>query len=414
MAAASGEEGTGTNNETPKKSIFSGHDTSDPDSSDHDAPLPRRRLGQRRVAENPLFNKPRVTLPIAAQPKTQKFTPWAAEQNRQDCLQRDSWFRDQSVIEPGQKPEAPIFGPSRELALNLGSSIPILYSQRLTPTDITQILDENRDLRNRALERMINCTMCDEKFTAWDKGKIQKHWNLHKEQITSAGKCPICSSDHWIFWSVEQRKEHLEDHRNDADEKLANDFWNGLQCPVCDRNLSSMQHEDVLLHMAEHPSGVLQFCDRCGLHISDCNEIETAHHRRVCTEGGDRKKTDPELKFCNNCGMDLTKPTSDQEEEHRKNCWHTRGIHCTICGLKMNSWVRAEEDRHRSHCKPPRGFMKKHCRKCAFDLSNCDPHGLSFHAQTCYINDPRQTTEGERIKGMDCKIALSDYSYLIH
>ena len=356
---------------------------------------------QSRIAGIPRFNKPRVTLARAAQPQIQRFTPWAAEQSRQDRLQRDSWFRDQSVIEPGQKPEAPNFGPSRELALTLGSSLPTLYSQRMTPTDITQILDENRDLRNRALERMINCTMCDVKFAAWDKDKIQEHWNLHKEQIASAGRCPVCGTDHWIFWSVERRKEHLEDHYNDADKKFAKEYWNGLQCPVCDLNLFGMRHEDVLLHVAEHPSGVLQFCDRCGLHTHDCNVLELAHHKKVCTEGRERTSTDRVPEFCDNCGIDVTQPTADQEEEHRKNCGSTQGFFCDVCGLELKGWSRDDEDRHRSHCQPPRGFPKKHCRKCAYDLSAADAISLSSHAQTCYINDPRITTDGERLKGME-------------
>ena len=115
----------------------------------------RPELTPQTVIKNPFspttnarMNKERIVAAAAGKPKSQTWSDWMTEQHFQDGLQRKSWIRDQSVIEPGRMPAPPLFGPSRELQLRVGSSMPTIYAQRLTPTDIKQLQDENQDRKS--------------------------------------------------------------------------------------------------------------------------------------------------------------------------------------------------------------------------------------------------------------------------
>ena len=86
------------------------------------------------------FNKERILKAQVTRAVPQQWDPWIQEQSRLDRLKQTSYVRDQSVIEPGQKPEPPIFGPSKELLLSVGTDMPQTYAQRLTPTVCAFIL----------------------------------------------------------------------------------------------------------------------------------------------------------------------------------------------------------------------------------------------------------------------------------
>jgi hypothetical protein len=112
----------------------------------------------------PRLNKERVVARTAGKPKSQTWSNWMTEQYFQDGLQRKSQIKDQSVVEPGKLPTPPLFGLSRELQLRVGSSMPTIYAQRLTPTDIRKLQDENQALRNQVMELIFKCPICNVEF----------------------------------------------------------------------------------------------------------------------------------------------------------------------------------------------------------------------------------------------------------
>lgn len=117
------------------------------------------------------YNRERIIANAAGKPKAQKWADWLTEQSYQDKLQRNSWIKDQGVVEPGKMPAAPVFGPTSELMLRVGSSMPTIYAQRLTPTDIKYLQDENQKLRNQVLDRMWACQICDMGFETYGQDK---------------------------------------------------------------------------------------------------------------------------------------------------------------------------------------------------------------------------------------------------
>lgn len=147
-------------------------------------------LGQ---ISQPQLNRDRFIRNVACAPKAQQFDPWMAEQRRQDRLQRQSYIKNQSVlVEPGRVPEAPIYGPSRELALVVGSSLPTIYAQRITVSDVGQVLDENEFLRGKVLERQVKCEICTESFEV-SKRTISGGTTRYTQSIFASLGCAPCA-----------------------------------------------------------------------------------------------------------------------------------------------------------------------------------------------------------------------------
>lgn len=175
-----------------------------------------RRAGQQNAVKLPRLNSPMLTLSTAITPKAPKWETWMTEKYLQDGLHGRTWIRGPSVIEPGQQAVPPLYGPSRELELGVGSILPTIFLQRLTPSDIGKLYDENQYLRNSVLDRMLICPICNTHVGASDKSKIQAHFYHHREQIESAGKCPSCNSEQWAFMTKSQKRNHLVEHQSDG------------------------------------------------------------------------------------------------------------------------------------------------------------------------------------------------------
>jgi hypothetical protein len=359
-------------------------------------PIPQHQL--------PQFNKPRIIQPQIAKKPAVKFDPWIAEEHRLDRLQRDSWWKDQSVVEPGRKPEAPYFGHPREMMLTLGSNLPTIYAQRLTPTDIGQLLDENQRLRNTVLERMENCNLCDVTFPMYEIEKIREHYKEHIEQIRSAGLCPMCGDDAWIFLSQDERKSHLEEHQNYNELEKMKNFWKDLQCPVCDIDLSKRKSDEILQHVADHQPGLIRFCDRCSLDLKDCCQAELENHQKNCLDY-DRNDT-PQFGdlqvpiFCDKCGKDRTFESEEESISHTNYCCGFARSFCRTCGVDFNFLTHDQCARHSVHCYPPRGHRKTFCKRCSTNLTTLNPMMKASHDQDCYFQEPGQQSVRDRTSGV--------------
>lgn len=363
-----------------------------------------------RSTRNPLaprvsarWNKERIVAAAAGKPKLQKWADWMTEQYFQDGLQRKSWIKDQSVVEPGRMPAPPLFGPSCELQMRVGSSMPTIYAQRLTPTDIKQLQDENQKLRNQVLDRIFACPICNEEFETYEKDKIRDHVRQHQKQLEEAGNCPSCGDPQWVFMTNDEKRMHFATHQYNTESAKVKHFYQDQHCPVCDRGLSKMKPEEVIHHCLDHAPGQVQYCDRCGLDEKDCTTEELRHHRYECRLAEDRQAGEPEPTFCKNCGEDQTCDTVEEFLKHQKHYWDgSTGRFCTKCRLNMTAHhsTRAAINKHDSHCMLFSGVKKKFCEKCRTEVFSLDEIGKSHHHQNCHQVEPTVPSEQSRIIGM--------------
>ncbi|KAG4028190.1 hypothetical protein MFRU_023g00270 [Monilinia fructicola] len=356
--------------------------------------------------QKPRINKTRLILPVAEKPITPKWETWMTDQHRQDALQRRSYIQDQSVIEPGLDPSAPTYGPSKELSLGVSLSTPTVYMQRLTTTDIMQLAEENQKLRNGLLERTHNCPICSVSMSGYEHAEIQRHFGQHLVQLQKEGQCPLCERESWSIMTMEQKKEHLETHQVEADTEMIRNFWNGIECPVCDYKLSGFTAEQVLRHMADHLPGIIEFCDKCGLRTAICNHAELVHHRYTCLDKPDRGPLDQEPSFCGDCGQNRT---AEDEEE--------RGLHvidctarnqrtqdkkfCTKCGIDKSAWSENEITTHDDHCTTPQGLPKEFCLRCGTKLLGLNKQQLDDHRVYCAVRTKEPETLKQRIQDLE-------------
>ncbi|PMD51308.1 uncharacterized protein K444DRAFT_620433 [Hyaloscypha bicolor E] len=346
--------------------------------------IPKERLLKQRVAP----------------PKPVPWNEWQGENNRLDRLQRESYHTDQSVIEPGQQPMPPIYGPSRQTPLSVGTNMPEPYFWGTTPSDFAQKAAECQALRNSALERMSRCQLCDTSFPEYEMENIAKHLKAHQDALREVGKCPLCDCC-WSALDKEQKKQHLWNHQTQGEQDLIRNFWQGFQCPICDEDLQSLSNEDVLAHMAEHPPGLLKFCDRCGLDTSSCLEAERDHHKKTCHE----TETAVSIVFCNGCGKNRSHETELDRQIHDSLCIPTSKTFCTVCGLHTTGLSIEGNQRHYYFHTPPGGPRKTFCKRCGKNLITMDAQERAAHRQECYLAEPHVMDTRDRIQELERRIS---------
>ncbi|KAE9366903.1 hypothetical protein N431DRAFT_487373 [Stipitochalara longipes BDJ] len=353
----------------------------------------------------PRINKERILKHRLGQPNAQPWNEWQAENNRQDRLQRDSYHRDQSVIEPGQQPAPPIFGPSRQTPLSTGLSmnLPEPYFWSITPGDFARKAEEAQALRNSCLERMSRCQLCNTTFPEYETEKIAEHLKSHQDALREVGRCPLCDCC-WAALDKQQKKEHLWHHQKQNESNLMRSYWQGLQCPVCDEDLGALQSNDeVLAHMADHPPGLLRFCDRCGVDTTLCDDAQRNQHDQTCFETDQAGK----LVFCNRCGKDKASEKEQDRQTHDLICKPNGRQFCTVCGIEWSSMKDGEKHQHCLFHKTPGGPRKTFCKRCGKNISTMNAGQSTAHQQDCYLTEPHIIDTRERIQELENRIAES-------
>ncbi|APA06833.1 hypothetical protein sscle_02g016030 [Sclerotinia sclerotiorum 1980 UF-70] len=359
--------------------------------------------------QQPRINKTRLILATAEKTITPKWETWMTDQHRKDALQRRSYIQDQSVIEPGFDPSAPTYGPSKELSLGVSIQTPSVYTQRLTPTDILQLAEENQKLRNGLLERTYNCSVCSVTLAGYEHAEIQTHYAQHLIQLQREGQCPLCERESWSIMTMEQKKEHLETHQVEADTAMIRNFWNSIECPLCDAKLSGFTAEQVIRHMADHLPGIVEFCDKCGLRTAICNHAELVHHRYVCLDKPDRGPLDLAPSFCRDCGQNRTAEDEAERGSHVINCTAKNRVQgekfCTKCGIDKSAWGSDEIKNHDDHCTSPQGLPKKYCLRCGTKLFGANEAQLDDHRVYCSIRTKEPENLKHRIEELQARTA---------
>ena len=279
--------------------------------------------------------------------------------------------------------------------------MPSIFFERITPTDISRVLDEKKHLQNQVLERETACPICDTNIAKYRTDETRDHFNKHIQQIQSAGSCPICETEQWSLWIPDERKLHLSTHAGVADSEVARTFWDSLLCPVCDIQLDDLGNtKAILYHMAEHTPGVLEFCDRCGLHLKSCDQVEIDYHHQECILKPDRDLTARTPIFCDTCGKNRSVRSHEEEIAHRRYCRLGRGLWCDVCGLEITELSENGVAKHRSYCTTPGGFDRKFCARCGVNLGVMDDFSIAYHKQTCFNRDTGPNTNQQIKRGM--------------
>ena len=352
----------------------------------------------------PKFNRTRIVNQTAAKAIAPKYATWLASEEYQDHLKQQSYVKDQQAVIPGKLPAAPVYGPSRELQLKVSPNFPTVYAQRITLSDFYELMDENQTLRNKVLERMWACDICNTSFKNHNNTSIRKHKQEHIEQMQDAGECPLCGSTAWVFLSMDQKRTHLQWHTAKEISAAVQGFWREFQCPACDKGFSTMRPESIIDHCLKHIPDVVQYCDKCGLHEYKCTKEELIHHRQVCRDAPERKNNDPEPIFCESCGKDTSSQTEILKALHARDCHSKRTasskIFCTKCGLDISTFNNARLARHTSRCVVPRGVKRKFCSRCSMNLSELDSTDKSNHKRSCRPNKlPKLSLDSPQFTG---------------
>jgi hypothetical protein len=354
----------------------------------------------------PEWNKPRILKPTAGKPRYRNYATQAADDTYFDGLKRQSYLKNQPVVIPGKLPVAPLFGPSRELQIKSSAEFPTVYAQRLTPTDLAELLDENQNLRNNVLNRTWQCNICPQTFEGWKDEEKLTHGKEHMKSLEAAGQCPCCGNDNWKFWTNDQKTAHIQEHFSIEEARKIETFWDEIRCPLCDRDFSRWKAEDVIRHCLKHNSTTFHFCDRCGFQEGEATEAERVHHQITCREGRERKDGDPVPIFCEFCGKDTSTQTGDEVYLHRRDCLQNTGRsrdrYCTVCGLDVTGFDTDDLNDHQGSCETPGGIKKRFCVKCGEDLFELvkDPVKRNYHKQTCFKFEPQEDDYQEKLAGM--------------
>lgn len=187
------------------------------------------------------------------------------------------------------------------------------------------------------------------------------------------------------------KKFHFAMHQLKQEDAKVKQLYQDQHCPVCEMDFSTKKLDEIIHHCLKHTPGQVQYCDRCGLNLKDCNQDELSHHHHSCRLAKDRPDGDPEPVICKTCGLHLTTLTSAERLKQQKDCHQkNKGTFCAKCGLDMSApnWNRAAIAKHDSHCMPPSGFRKNFCQKCRTELATLDDIGVSHHQRTCRRVEP--------------------------
>lgn len=96
----------------------------------------------------PRIPKERLQRARCITPQPVPWVTFAGESTRLDRLQQESYFKDVSIIEPGQKPDDPQFGHYTQNVLTVEPNMPTMFAHATTPSDNEELRKQNRFLLN--------------------------------------------------------------------------------------------------------------------------------------------------------------------------------------------------------------------------------------------------------------------------
>lgn len=368
----------------------------------------------------PVHGRERYTAPYAAKNPPTHWIEWSEGERYQDSLKTKSYTRAQSVVESGKDPAAVVYGPTLELPISGGTSVPTTYAQHLTPTDYRRLVEEIQALRNHNLERMWSCCICSVQFNDYSTKEKAAHLKLHQDKEKLYQECPWCGDTNWGFMSAAEQTRHISDHIEMANVEYLDKFWDGLRCPSCNECFKGWEASKIIRHCLAHAPGTTQYCDKCGTNTHIMSSIENFHHEQSCRNTPDRADSIPSPVYCPRCGKNTALQNEVQRKNHQRDCLDQRPNntwHCNICGINMTGWTTEDVNKHRNNCRTPGRKANTYCQKCGINVGSLDPKSAEWHRhnETCWkAAEPTQSWTNVTAKGTSMQNLMNGWQEASH
>lgn len=240
-----------------------------------------------------------------------------AKNLEQDDLRVAAYHKAQSVHEPhAAKPEPPRYGKSVENQLVTGPTMPSVFANSSSLSEIRQILARNGELERLVLGRTTYCGMCDKSIPFTTKEQQDAHFAGHIDGLHSCGFCGISFNTA----TQAERKSHLASH---ADVRYTKQAADTSQQPdttaVSPRPTPVNSGSRKLTQTPVVEGDIILYCQNCSVDLARfTTSAQLIEHTRACPR---RNLPPSEPAYCKFCGIEITTlGNADDITNHRNLC----------------------------------------------------------------------------------------------
>ncbi|KFX99017.1 hypothetical protein O988_04084, partial [Pseudogymnoascus sp. VKM F-3808] len=307
-----------------------------------------------------------------------------AKSLEQDDLRVAAYHKAQSVHEPhAAKPEPPRYGKSVERQLVTGPTMPGVFVNNCTLSEIRQLQARNGELERLVLGRATYCGMCDKSISFTTKEQQDAHFAGHLDGLHSCGFCGISFNTA----SQAQRKAHLASH---ADTRYTKQATNTPQQatttarPAAESAALSLVPTAVssIPRQAAQPAvpegDIVLYCQNCSVDLGRfTTPAQLIEHTRACPR---RNRPPSEPVYCKFCGLEIaTLGSADDVTNHRNLCKGST----TGRGRQPELWVLAST----STKDDPEMTYWKLCALTGVPDLHYKPHNPNPRSYECRYSD---------------------------
>lgn len=308
--------------------------------------------------------------------------------NRQplDLAQRGKAFREWSYGLPlstnmtNQHPEIPINAPPLEHLFKqrgpdglASTSLPVMSTQVLTPTEQRRLQESFFHMRSIALNRG---QMCPHKgcmaYFPVDPDNMEK-FHTHLERNHVGTHCPFCPETLFSHWPPEQRRRHFVDRHSE--------YFTKRDDLLMEARLADNIVSKGLVHRREE---LYNYCPRCGRNHNVLNsKADRTQHDNVCFPSNTTR--DANMTYCRSCGgPELIGSGAPGDPWLAHVCRVTASdAFCKKCALPCSKLGMSYARRHLLHCKPRDTGRDNWCPWCGIDLKSGPRSQRLRHLEDC-------------------------------
>lgn len=310
-----------------------------------------------------------------------------------DSAQRGKAFREWSYGFPlsvnmsNQHPEIPINAPPLEQLFSqrgpdglASTSVPVMSTQTLTPTEQRRLQESLFQMRSIALNRGQNCPYkgCRAYFPV-DPDNIAR-FHAHLEEKHVGTHCPFCPDTLFTHLPHEDKQKHFVTHHSE--------YFTRNGDLLKEARLAETIESKKLVHRREEQ---YSFCPRCGRNHKALNsKADRTQHDNVCFPGNNTR--DANMTYCTFCGdPELTGSGAPGDPWVAHACQIARGqgegpasdAFCKTCALPCSRLGMSYARRHLSNCKTPDVGRDNWCPWCGIDLKSGPRKQRLQHLNDC-------------------------------